>query len=237
MKSVNRLLLVSLLSIQSTVSANDEQVNTTSAKENAGFGIGAIIGGLLAGPPGAIIGAAGGTWFGSRETEADNTIASLEKELNAKSIELAYQQNELASTREKFQKEFQQVVHSQEIQSLERLSQGISYVIYYKTNDAKIRRDILPKIQQLAELIKPYPQIRIQIEGYADYRGSESHNLALSKKRIDNVRSEFIKSGIPNQRFQTQANGERKAAARHGDNEAYVFDRRVTINLTLDREA
>ncbi|MCZ6804210.1 MAG: hypothetical protein O7D86_09830 [Proteobacteria bacterium] len=162
MKLVNKLLLVSLLSTQSTVSAddiqatvnaNDEQVNTTSVKENAGFSIGTIIGGLLAGPPGAILGATGGTWFGNRETEADNIIASLEKELNSKSIELAYQQNELASTKEKYKKEFQQVVHSQEIQSLEKLSQGISYVIYYKTNDAEIRRDVLPKIQNLAELI------------------------------------------------------------------------------------
>lgn len=237
MKSVNRLLLISLLCIQSTVSANDGQDNFASTKENAGFGMGAIIGGLLAGPPGAIIGAAGGTWLGTRETETDKTIASLEKELNTKSIELAYQQNELATTRANYKKEFQQIVHNHEIQSLEKLSQGISYVIYYKTNDAEIRRDILPKIKQLAELIKPYPQIRIQIEGYADYRGSESYNLALSIKRIDNVRSEFIKAGIPSQRFQTQANGERKAAARQGDNEAYVFDRRVTINLTLDQEA
>ncbi|MCZ6804276.1 MAG: OmpA family protein [Proteobacteria bacterium] len=87
------------------------------------------------------------------------------------------------------------------------------------------------------ELIKPYPQVQIQIEGYTDYRGTESYNLALSKKRIDNVRSEFIKAGIPNQRFQTQANGEQKADAKQGDNESYIFDRRVTINLTLDREA
>ncbi len=237
MKSVNSLLLVSLLSIQYSVSADDVQHDMASTKESTGFGMGAIIGGLLAGPPGAIIGAAGGTWLGARESKADKTITSLEKELNAKSIELAYQQNELANTRANYKKEFQQIVHNQEIQSLEQLSHGISYVIYYKTNDAEIRHDILPKIQQLAELIKPYPQIQIQIEGYTDYRGSKSYNLTLSKKRIDNVRSEFIKAGIPNQRFQIHAYGERKASATQGDKEAYVFDRRVTINVTLDREA
>lgn len=236
MKFLNILLFISLLGIQSIANADDIQ-NISSTKENAGFGIGAIIGGLLAGPPGAIIGAAGGTWFGNRETIADKTIAALEKELNAKSMELAYQQNELAYIRETFKEELQHVVHSQEIQSLEKLSQGISYVIYYKTNDAEIRQDVRPQIQQLVELIKPYPQIQIQIEGHADFHGSEKYNMALSKKRIDKVRDEFISAGISSNRLQTHAYGERQTTAKQGDNEAYVFDRRVTINLTLDREA
>jgi len=236
MKSFNTILFISLLGTQSIASADDIQ-HISSVKEDAGFGVGALIGGLLAGPPGAIIGAAGGTWIGTRETETDNTIASLEKKLNAKSIELAYQQNELANTRKAFEQEFQRVVHSQEIQSLEKLSQGISYDIYYKTNHAEIRDDIRPQIVQLVALVKPYPQIQIQIEGYADYRGSESYNMELSKKRIDNVRSEFINAGISAQRLQSHAYGERQTKAQQGDIEAYMFDRRVTINLTLDREA
>lgn len=215
----------------------DDIQQLSSTKENAGFAIGAVVGGLLAGPPGAIIGAASGTWFGTRETEADEKIASLEKQLNTKSIEIAYQQNELADTREKFKNEFKHVVKSQEIQSLEKLSQGISYVIYYKTNDSNIRNDVRPQIKQLADLVKPYAKIQVQIEGYADQRGSESYNLMLSKKRIDKVRSEFISAGISEQRLQTHAYGERKTTAQNGDKEAYMFDRRVTINLTLDREA
>jgi len=229
------LLFASLLSIQSIANADDIQ-HLSSKKESAGFGVGAIIGGLLAGPPGAIIGAAGGSWFGHRETETDRTIAKLEKELNAKSIELAYKQNELATTKADFQNEFQRVVHSQEIKSLEKLSQGISYVIYYKTNDDSIRQDIRPQIKQLIELIKPYPQIQVQIEGHADSRGSEKYNMALSRKRINKVRTEFINAGIPDERLRTHAYGEKQTRATEGDIEAYVFDRRVTINLTLDRE-
>jgi outer membrane protein OmpA-like peptidoglycan-associated protein len=229
------LLFASLLSIQSIANADDSQ-HLSSKKEGAGFGVGAIIGGLLAGPPGAIIGAAGGSWFGHRETEAERTIAKLEKELNAKSIELAFQQNEVATTKAAFQNKFQRVVHSQEIQSLEKLSQGISYVIYYKTNDDKIRQNIRPQIKQLIELIRPYPQIQVQIEGHADSRGSEQYNMALSKKRIDKVRAEFINAGIPGNRLRTHAYGEKQTQATKGDTEAYVFDRRVTINLTLDRE-
>ena len=58
--------------------------------ENIGFGLGTLVGGVLAGPIGVIVGASGGTWLGARESETDETIAALEKELNAKSIEIAY---------------------------------------------------------------------------------------------------------------------------------------------------
>ena len=236
MKFLKTIILISLISLQSIVAANDIQTEPASTKENVGFGIGALIGGVLAGPIGVVIGAGGGTWLGARENKTDKTIASLEKELNAKSIEIAYQQNELAETKEKYKKEFQKVMLNKETRSLEKLSDGISYVVYYKTNDAKIHQAILPEIQKLANLIKTYPEIKIQINGYTDYRGSDNHNLVLSKERVNNVRTEFIKAGISNQRFQTHAHGESKASANEGDTESYVFDRRVTISLTLNQE-
>ncbi len=162
MKLCTTLTLVLLLSTQFTVNAKEVQQAPDPTKGNVGFGLGALIGGLLAGPPGAIIGAASGTWLGVRETDADTTIAALEKTLNAQSIELAYQQNELANTMTQFKEEYQQAVNNRETQTLKKLSQGISYVVYYKTNNSEIRPDILPQIKQLAELIRPFPEIKIQ---------------------------------------------------------------------------
>ena len=236
MRTLKTIILTSIICFQSITLASEIQNEPASNKEKIGFGLGALVGGVLAGPVGVVIGAGGGTWLGDRENESDKTIAALEKELNAKSIEIAYQQNELAETKRSFQKEFQKVSRNKEIRSLEKLSDGISYVIYYKTNDAKIHHDVLPEIQKLANLIKTYPEIQIQINGYADFRGTDNHNLSLSKERVKNVQSEFIKAGIPNQRFQIHAYGERKASAYEGDIESYVFDRRVTIDLTLNQE-
>ena len=236
MNFLKTIILISLISLQSIVAANEIQAEPASTKENVGFGIGTLIGGILAGPIGVVIGAGGGAWLGAHENKTDKTIVSLEKELNAKSIEIAYQQNELAETKKKYKKEFQKVMLNKETQSLEKLSDGISYVIYYKTNEAEIQHTILSEIKKLANLIKIYPQIQIQISGYTDYRGSDSHNLILSKERIDNVRAEFMKAGISSQRFQTHAYGEHRASANEGETESYVFDRRVTINLTLNQE-
>ncbi len=115
-----------------------------------------------------------------------------------------------------------------------KISDGILYI----TIKLMTRKYIMmsTEIQKLANLIKTYREIQIQINGYADFRGSDNHNLSLSKERVKNVQSEFIKAGIPNQRFQIHAYGERKASAYEGDTESYVFDRRVTIDLTLNQE-
>ena len=237
MKLKLSLILIGLIGINISALADEAQQTINQDTEITHFGIGALLGGLLAGPPGAIIGATGASWFGVREANAEKKIAALEKQLNTKSIELAYQQNELARTKAQYQTEFKKVALNQEIQSLEKLTQGINYVVYYKTNDANIRPDVRPQIQQLANLIKPYPQIRIWIEGHADRRGSNAYNLALSKERIRQVQKEFINAGINVSRLQTHAFGEQRSTADIKDQEAYVFDRRVTIKLTLNNEA
>ncbi len=236
MKNLQAGLLVSLLLFHSFVSAETNQDNQARSKNGIGFGVGAIVGGLLAGPPGIVIGAVSGGAIGDRHDRKDKEIDKLEKELNAKSIELAYQQNELSKTRASFEEEFRQVMLDREIQALEKLSQGISYVIYYRTNTVDISADIMPRIEQLAALVKPYTDIQVRIEGFADQRGSDEYNLALSKKRIEKVRAALIEAGINASRIQTQAFGERKSMTQQGDLEGYLFDRRVTINLTLDRE-
>ena len=162
--------------------------------------------------------------FGSLDIKKleDNKNLNIEKDKEIKLLQIEVHnlrksvynaENARDDFQEKYKKEFQQVVNNSEIQSLEKLSQGISYIIYYKTNETEIQKDVQPKIKQLAELIKPYPQIKIQIAGYADHRGSLDFNLLLSKKRVDKVRAAFVNAGISNKRFQLQAHGERAAVA------------------------
>ena len=88
MRTLKTIILTSIICFQSITLASEIQNEPASNKENIGFGLGALVGGVLAGPVGVVIGAGGGTWLGDRENESDKTIAALEKELNAKSIEV-----------------------------------------------------------------------------------------------------------------------------------------------------
>ena len=86
MRTLKTIILTSIICVQSITLASEIQNEPASNKENIGFGLGALVGGVLAGPVGVVIGAGGGTWLGDRENKSDDTIATFEKELNAKIV-------------------------------------------------------------------------------------------------------------------------------------------------------
>ena len=81
MKILKTMILISIICFQSIVVANDNQNEPASHKENIGFGLGTLVGGVLAGPIGVIVGAGGGTWLGARESETDETKYVLVEDL------------------------------------------------------------------------------------------------------------------------------------------------------------
>ena len=213
-----------------------ENTPAASNKETVGFGIGALIGGLIAGPPGVVIGAAGGTLFGNHSAERDNTIADLEKRLQDKTIEFGHLQNEFANA----QSEYAQTLHKVNLENkqaaLKELSEGVSFQVFFRTDKANIDPILYPHIQELVALIREFPEIKVQLEAYADRRGKSEYNMTLSLSRAVAVQAELIKAGLPIERIQRHAYGESRARAGEKDYEGYVFDRRVDIHLTLDTE-
>ncbi len=205
-------------------------------KEETGLGMGAVIGGLIGGPPGAIIGAAGGAWFGHRAKQKDIKLAALEQGINEKQGELAYLQTELKTLRHTFGEQLHKVKVEKHLSAMEDLSQGVSLTVYFRTNSAEIDAEIIPRIKKLASFIKKFPEIQLQLEAHADRRGHSNYNKRLSKQRAQVISQELIEAGVNPTRIHAHAYGEDEALAALGDIEGYVFDRRVNIHLTLDTE-
>jgi len=205
-------------------------------QEEAGLGIGAIIGGLVAGPPGAIIGAAGGAWLGNREKQEDSKLSELEQGLIDKQSELAYLQKKLQQLQNSFGEQLHKVKVEKRLGVLEDLSRGVSLTIYFRTNSAEVDAEIMPRIKKLAHFIKEFPEIQLQLEAHADRRGHSSYNKMLSKQRAMVISQELIRAGVDAARIHTHAYGESEARSAIGDVEGYVFDRRVNIHLTLNTE-
>ena len=240
------LLLVSMLTRAEIYNHSSNRENID--RENIGFGLGAIIGGLIAGPPGAVIGAAGGSMFGhqkiismetrDRETIKDDTYASLENQLQQKSNELALLQNNIAHNIARGRSELARALHKVGLENkqsaLKKLENGLSMSVYFRTNDDVVDNTLLPHIHDLATLIHGYPELKVQLSAYADYRGKPAYNLALSKSRAQAVRNALIKAGLPGNRIYSHALGEANANAR--DRESLIFDRRVDITLTINTE-
>ena len=232
------LILSSLCIFNIAVYANPvtSRNTTPTHKEETGLGIGAIIGGLIAGPPGAIIGAAGGAWLGEREQQEEDKLFALEQRLLEKQGELVALRGEFEHLQGSFGQQMQKVKMEQQAGALEQLSKGVSLVVYFRTDSADINSDNLGRLQQLARFVKDVPEIQLQLSAHADHRGATQHNLELSRKRAQAVSQALLSTGLDSRRIHSHAYGESAAVAGPEDEEAFVFDRRVNIQLTLDTE-
>lgn len=206
--------------------------------EGLGFGIGAIIGGLIAGPPGAIIGAAGGSFLGHKETKEDEAYAALEKQLQQKNSALAALQNELARNVTQRRSEIARAMRKVNLEgrhsALKKLENGLSMSVYFRTNGTSIDSTLAPHIKEVGTLVNNYPELKVQLFAHADHRGNSEHNMVLSKSRAQSVRKLLLDAGVPASRIYSHAYGESNAINK--DREGLIFDRRVDIHLIIDTE-
>lgn len=205
-------------------------------KEETGLGIGALIGGLIAGPPGAIIGAAGGAWYGNREKHADNKITRLQRDLRNKQAELVALEQEFNQLQGIFGEQLQKVNFEPGHNALEALSQGVSLSVYFRTDSSDIDPENIPRISKLGNFIRTYPEIQVHLAAHADRRGTDTYNRKLSEKRAMRIRDYLLQSGLDRDRIHPYAYGEKEAMSAIGDTEGYVFDRRVDIQLSLETQ-
>ena len=207
-----------------------------SYKEPAGLGLGAILGGLIGGPPGAILGAAGGAWLGDRAGRKDEQILDLQARLEARDAEFAGLRRQFAELETQRAGELQRAALERRRSALDELTGGVSLSVYFRTASAEPEPEFRPQVRRLAEFLSAFPEVRLELEGHADRRGSEAFNRRLSERRAAAVRALLLEAGLPAERVRMRAWGESQASAAEGDSEGYPYDRRVSIALSLDEE-
>jgi OOP family OmpA-OmpF porin len=111
-------------------------------------------------------------------------------------------------------------------------------VIHFDTDQAHVHHASYPILKKLAAFIVSHPDIeQVDITGHADERGSEEHNLALSKARAEAVRERLVQFGVDPARITTIGHGESEPrAAGHTENE-WRQNRRVEFFITKVRNA
>jgi type IX secretion system PorP/SprF family membrane protein len=80
--------------------------------------------------------------------------------------------------------------------------------VYFATNKWDIRTEARAELDNLAQILKDNPNLRIEVAGHADQRGSESYNQWLSNKRSVSVRDYLIKNGVSASQLEVKGYGE-----------------------------
>lgn len=84
--------------------------------------------------------------------------------------------------------------------------------VYYDYNSANVQENSLSVLDDLANILKQNPQIKIQLAAHTDCQGNEAYNQTLSQKRADFVVQYLISKGISGSRLTAQGFGESSPA-------------------------
>jgi peptidoglycan-associated lipoprotein len=92
------------------------------------------------------------------------------------------------------------------------------------------RYDIRPEDTQIlkenAALLSKYPQVKVQVEGHCDERGTNEYNLALGERRASSAKKYLLSLGISTDRISSISYGEEKPLDTGHDEEAWFKNRR-----------
>ena len=89
--------------------------------------------------------------------------------------------------------------------------------IYYEYDSYKIRDNAKKDIDKLANTLKRYPNMIVEISSHTDTRGNAATNLALSQKRANEVFKYMLARDIPKSRLKAVGKGESEPLNNCGD--------------------
>jgi outer membrane protein OmpA-like peptidoglycan-associated protein len=191
------------------------QAKRTSApaEENIGFFSGLAIGAVAGGPIGAVAGGITGALLGEhihKQKVANRELAATLSGSNADKAKLTQTVMQLDGSLD----------HAREL----------TMNVAFRTGDAHLTAQDIDQLTTLGQLAGSISGVKIQISGYADPRGDQVYNAALSMERAESVAAVLTNAGLKEDQLVVEALGA-KDAARTGNLDDYAFERRVSVKL------
>lgn len=105
----------------------------------------------------------------------------------------------------------------------------LSGSVLFASNRSDLLAGARERLNQVAMALLATKDRRLTVEGFTDSRGSTDHNMDLSQKRADAVRSYLISRGYAGNLILASGLGEARPVAANGTNEGRANNRRVEI--------
>lgn len=105
----------------------------------------------------------------------------------------------------------------------------IALYINFETGKSDIKSESQKTIEQIVEMLKSNPALKISVEGHTDNVGTPAANQTLSENRAKAVLKAIITAGIDKTRLSSKGWGQTKPIADNKTEDGKVKNRRVEI--------
>jgi outer membrane protein OmpA-like peptidoglycan-associated protein len=102
----------------------------------------------------------------------------------------------------------------------------------FDTAKATLEASSEEQLNNIAEILKAYPNIHVKIGGYTDNTGNPDANKALSEARAKSVMSSLAGKGIDSSRMAAEGYGDQFPVGDNSTDEGRAKNRRIALRVT-----
>jgi len=106
----------------------------------------------------------------------------------------------------------------------------------FATRSAKLLNTSETKLNEVVDAAKQHPEIKLEVSGHTDSRGSNAYNQKLSEHRAAAVKEYLVKHGVAADRISTVGYGETKPLADNNSDAGRDANRRVEVRYVIEEE-
>ncbi len=208
--------LIAALGLAGCASTNEPGTEGQNNNTAAGAILGGLVGAIIANntgeqstgkaAAGILAGAAIGGAIGNSMDEKERKIREIAAERDAKALEVQRLREDL-------------------------LRVSVSSEASFAFNSSTLKPEFKPTLNKVARVLRDDPKVLITIIGFTDSVGSETYNLALSKRRATATANYLISQGVSQQQITTDGLGEAEPRASNATASGRAQNRRVEIYL------
>lgn len=240
---LSALLITSLLSMPSMAyeqiqEKKEEQRNQQKTdNENIGFGTGAVIGAVIAGPIGAFVAGITGVFI-AKHINVNDDVEQLSLALTqAKKnhlFELEQSQSKFELAQQNYQAELTSLIDEEKkktrfTDSLQ--AENLLMSLQFSTGSSEISAHYQEQVSAVAQVLNDSPLMKIDLSGYTDLEGDSNLNQKLSQARVESVKELLMAQGVSENQISVFAYGEKSPVVATDKQQISFYDRRVVLKL------
>lgn len=103
--------------------------------------------------------------------------------------------------------------------------------ILFETGKSLLRKESMPTLNDMVEVMKLKPTMVIEISGHTDNVGTPESNLKLSTDRANAVKNYLVQHGVAATRIQTKGYGDTQPTASNETDEGRQKNRRTEVKI------
>lgn len=103
--------------------------------------------------------------------------------------------------------------------------------VFFEFNKADLKTESFNELDRLYDILVKSPQLKIEIGGHTDDKGTEQYNLNLSKSRAESVKAYLVDKGISESQLTSRGYGESQPVVTNDSEENRAYNRRVEFRI------